>query len=471
MLESVDWKILMLFVFHFLGMAVGGGTRLLGEKFTCLICGQEDLTEEEMRSHVLLEHVECNICCPFCDLSGITNDEMTLHINKVHFDDLMSPIERTNEKENQEISEKDEKEVNQYSGREDVDKFGEEHGGAIPKILKHSHSLDQGSPHQSPKHTPGLKSSLSETNISKRGKLQLNFSSINVPGPSTSLQTFGSSSHTMRSSRSSHAIRSSSASQSFTGSNSFEGFNSIVNSNNGYETETTPSLISSRLRFQNSNHSDVIMEEPQAQDNNNLPLQPNLNQTLLPDINDNVEPDINSNMPAGFSCPLCQFITSSENVIQNHVNLAHVDILSPAKPMNNALGATRNNVDRNISSSSNSDISTREDAYKDEYPCPICMRIFSNSGELSLHVNQDHSSVFSPDKQDSDYVIPGTSYDLVSAGTSGLVCPICETTFRDRFKLEAHVNGHFSAEQTPGIAILTVLFPFHNPLPDDKILD
>lgn len=54
----------------------------------CEICGQEGLRDEEMRTHMLLMHIEGAISCPFCDLSEISADEMYLHVNSVHLDYL-----------------------------------------------------------------------------------------------------------------------------------------------------------------------------------------------------------------------------------------------------------------------------------------------------------------------------------------------------------------------------------------------
>uniref|UniRef100_T1JK96 Zinc finger-containing ubiquitin peptidase 1 n=1 Tax=Strigamia maritima TaxID=126957 RepID=T1JK96_STRMM len=54
----------------------------------CEICGQEGLRDEEMRTHMLLIHIEGATSCPFCDLSDISVDEMIVHVNSVHLDYL-----------------------------------------------------------------------------------------------------------------------------------------------------------------------------------------------------------------------------------------------------------------------------------------------------------------------------------------------------------------------------------------------
>ncbi|WAR08903.1 ZUP1-like protein, partial [Mya arenaria] len=421
---------------------------LLGEKFTCLICGQEGLSDEKMRNHVLVEHVENTVCCPFCDLAGITSDEMTLHINSVHFDDLAKQQTSGPGKQNGDLSCTAENGEDMNENKKlDPDTYGKAHGGAIPKTtgksLKHSHSLDQ-SPHRSPsRKSGGIKTSQSESNINRRGRLSLNFDIINEPGPSHS-----ASSEAIKASASAQSIRSSVSAQSMRMSTSYnDSFNGAFGSSVDLEPNNTQTV---RLRLQSSihNNNDVILEE--SQDNNNIPLQPNLNQVLQPDINDNVEPDINSNMPAAFSCPLCQFITSSENLIQAHVNMAHVDVLSPARPRSEAVGASASSA-ANSTRRGNTDISSTTQCsgvVKDEYPCPICLKIYDNVGELSLHVNQAHSQIFSPDRP------VGASSGEAVAGPSSFQCPVCGLELYERSRLEAHVNGHFSAEQTPIIFCL-----------------
>lgn len=54
--------------------------------YSCDICGQDGLNENDMKSHVLIAHVEGAVSCPFCDLEGTTAEEMTLHVNSQHLD-------------------------------------------------------------------------------------------------------------------------------------------------------------------------------------------------------------------------------------------------------------------------------------------------------------------------------------------------------------------------------------------------
>lgn len=52
---------------------------------TCEICGEE-LLLEDMKTHVLLNHLDDDMYCPLCSLSGVTFDELCLHISSAHPD-------------------------------------------------------------------------------------------------------------------------------------------------------------------------------------------------------------------------------------------------------------------------------------------------------------------------------------------------------------------------------------------------
>ncbi|XP_005158410.1 zinc finger-containing ubiquitin peptidase 1 isoform X2 [Danio rerio] len=52
----------------------------------CDICCEELLSEAEMKTHLLLSHMENLMACPFCSLSGVSYDELSFHINTAHTD-------------------------------------------------------------------------------------------------------------------------------------------------------------------------------------------------------------------------------------------------------------------------------------------------------------------------------------------------------------------------------------------------
>ena len=49
----------------------------------CEICSEDVASEAEMRTHLLI-HLENEMPCPFCSLSGVSYDELSLHINTAH---------------------------------------------------------------------------------------------------------------------------------------------------------------------------------------------------------------------------------------------------------------------------------------------------------------------------------------------------------------------------------------------------
>ncbi|CAH2252082.1 zinc finger with UFM1-specific peptidase domain [Pelobates cultripes] len=54
----------------------------------CDICTQEVSSVEDMKSHMLLAHVEHEVSCPLCTFSGLTYDELHFHMQTAHEDML-----------------------------------------------------------------------------------------------------------------------------------------------------------------------------------------------------------------------------------------------------------------------------------------------------------------------------------------------------------------------------------------------
>jgi len=55
--------------------------------FTCELCGEGGMSETAMKTHMYIAHVYNEVSCMFCDLRGVTAEEMTVHINSVHCSD------------------------------------------------------------------------------------------------------------------------------------------------------------------------------------------------------------------------------------------------------------------------------------------------------------------------------------------------------------------------------------------------
>ncbi|XP_069829751.1 zinc finger-containing ubiquitin peptidase 1 [Dendropsophus ebraccatus] len=54
----------------------------------CDICTQEVSCEDDMKSHLLLAHMEQDCHCPFCTVAGLTYDELSYHIDTAHADTM-----------------------------------------------------------------------------------------------------------------------------------------------------------------------------------------------------------------------------------------------------------------------------------------------------------------------------------------------------------------------------------------------
>lgn len=53
------------------------------------------MLEEDMKTHMLLTHLENDMHCPLCSLSGVSYDELCYHINNAHHEDQNSPRTRS----------------------------------------------------------------------------------------------------------------------------------------------------------------------------------------------------------------------------------------------------------------------------------------------------------------------------------------------------------------------------------------
>jgi hypothetical protein len=95
--------------------------------------------------------------------------------------------------------------------------------------------------------------------------------------------------------------------------------------------------------------------------------------------------------PELYPCPMCSWRTSSACDILQHVNSAHLDVLSPQG-----------------------------------FSCPVCALHVPTVAELDAHLNAEHS------------------------GEEEQCCPVCGMECSDASSLQLHVDGHFSSGHTPG---------------------
>ncbi|KAJ8315054.1 hypothetical protein KUTeg_007204 [Tegillarca granosa] len=313
----------------------------------------------------MMEHVEQDICCPFCDLSGITPNEMNLHINKVHLQEYFNSDEPT---ENRLVN------------------------GDYKKSDRSQSSKDSKSEDSSSGCDKENRNGASWIDPERRTRLSLDVKSLEPV-----LQ--------MRQNCADNIVKSGVTAACGSAQ-------SGLNLRSGEVSASAPPFI-------------------------------------IPDINDNVEPDINCNIPSEFCCPLCHFSTSSEGDIQSHVNREHVDILSPCKPPSGSSDPTdmdsSGSTDRNFLSVEHS---RNLQKLSSDNVCPICGMIVNTTQELEIHVNSKHSDILSPDKPYATSMSMSQSMESTD-WSDVMACPVCDQEFDDPGLLQLHVNGHFSAEQTP----------------------
>ena len=353
-----------------------GGTGVHVQLYTCEICGQDGLNEADMKSHVLIEHVESDITCPFCDLEGTTAEEMNWHINAEHLD-YLSPVNECNginpvpmdldTVTNGHAEIDNPQDVKVCTNGTDTDLAGPvSHTTKASDCLKPVHKISPGD----------------EEQTRKRAKL---FLDVTPASPSKSKPVVNDNT---------------------------SGVTIQINGHDSSDTNPTPTVLS----------------KPKVNGNNN--------------IRQEEEMDLgNINL---LKCPLCEWDTTSPGEITRHVNIQHLDILSPSRPRNMAV--TTDNENNVITMDTAKPSSSK-------YECPICGAPTESTTALELHVNSKHVDILSPDNPQVRKHI--SREDLNNESMH--YCPICGMEYADTTSLTAHVDGHFSAEQTPGKPFITPL--------------
>ncbi|KAK2146365.1 hypothetical protein LSH36_613g00004 [Paralvinella palmiformis] len=297
-------------------------------RYICDICGQEGLSDVDMKSHVLLEHVENQVSCPFCDLAGTTLEDMTLHVNSQHLD-LLTPS-----REDFEISAFGQL-TSCQNGDVDTDMVTETRLDEVPRDNNNLDQLTSGSSSSGSQLTdqnPSIKKC--DTDMTpKRARLHLEVPAITTQKPC---------------------------------------------SENNPESQKQTAVVDSQKRCPSPS----------------------------------------------YSCPLCGWTTSGSAEITHHVNVAHLDAMTPTK----------------MTSTDSADSVNNNNIARSPLECPMCSWVTEDSAELEQHVSVVHSDdLISPDVMSSD-----------SLGSPLLSCPVCGMECTDGISLQRHVDGHFSGTQTPG---------------------
>lgn len=165
--------------------------------------------------------------------------------------------------------------------------------------------------------------------------------------------------------------------------------------------------------------------------------------------------------PSPLLCPMCPYLSDSSNVLEEHINRAHFDPLSPsinngsysASSSSSALpSTTHSNPHRSTNASATNANGSRNSRQSNHdtltaLACPICCRAFESPSDLELHVNIEHRDILSP--ANAGDMSNGATNASAATATSGLTssyCPVCNISL-DRMQtqeMELHIEGHFA---------------------------
>ena len=344
--------------------------------YMCDICGQDGLSENEMRSHVLIEHVEGQISCPFCDLDGTTLEEMNAHVNVQHLEHLTPTKESMS-------------------------------GSDLPmETMTESSNCDS------------LKSS-------ETGKYSLmSTDSIETPRTDSAMSPISPMEITIT------EVQDSPKRHPFL-----------------FESDDARSMSSDGE--QSLKRAKLYLNVPQGTGSKLSQAAVKLESKFISDTSEKGFVSKGGGSPDKYSCPMCSWSCESPNEITRHVNVQHLDALTPSKSHGSIQMQTdseNNNISSALLTASTSSRMTKDSPFE----CPLCGLNMDSGSSLELHVNTRHSDILSP--ANSQVQTP------ISAGSSNSSpqssCPVCGMECSDSSSLQLHVDGHFSAEHTPGELLL-----------------
>lgn len=128
----------------------------------CDICCEELPSEAEMRTHLLLGHMENVMACPFCSLSGVSYDELSFHINTAHIEKDCNDMNATVVESGEQIS-------NDWIAKSPISTW--------TSSVKNTHKVSQASPpssgHPSSFRVNGMASPITGTTLSQETSTSL----------------------------------------------------------------------------------------------------------------------------------------------------------------------------------------------------------------------------------------------------------------------------------------------------------
>ena len=362
--------------------------------FTCDICTQEGLTEAEMRTHVLLQHVEGGITCPFCDLAETTLEQMNVHVNSVHLDYLsLNGGSRT------EVGKVEDGVASKYSSLDSSASAKTALSYAVSDEAGTSSSAEQSSLASTVQPIPWTTLSDDEMDDSDSSTLP------SAPGP---VKITNIESEEQSRKRAKLYLDVPASCPSVVTKTKFVPGNPNLNA---FTCPFCPWMTSCPKEIGqhvNAKHMDILSpakgKDASSSDASDLC---NNNKTEASNISSKQSvrsrsSSSASSSPDQYSCPICSWATTDAQRLERHVHTQHVDILSP--------GGTR----------------ARRGGGGG-----------GGGGVTPMSVGGGSSS---------------------SAGTGSgsplQMCPMCGMEFSDTDSLTQHADGHFSSEHTPGIIYL-----------------
>lgn len=404
--------------------------------YSCEICGQDGLSDEQMREHMDCVHIRGAVQCPFCDLStsDVTPSEMTLHVNTAHLEYL------TPEREDVCFLEDDglDSDFDSIWQLEKSAKEGLTNGvDDSPTRVKNLNCIHAArtalAEADSPMSTCTEMSDGSNCFSCQPTLLNKEVVAAAAAAAATSNPASCSSS----SSSPSHSKSSSSSTPPSSGA--IQKRPKII-TNNGNST-SSPSKSSLTL---NIKPWSAVLQPPEKAEEKLAPLASlNASNTSLADL---------------FQCPMCDHKDTDPVKLQEHVNRSHFDPASPIVVSNQNLSVAPNAAkDDNVTPSS--------------LPCPLCSSHYSNSLQLERHVNRDHSDILSPHvtkrRPTLNEMIPTSPTPSSASSSSSMAssakppkassspdwngnqeCPVCTMSgFLNQNQLAEHIDAHFSDDK------------------------
>ncbi|XP_071439130.1 zinc finger-containing ubiquitin peptidase 1-like [Hetaerina americana] len=392
--------------------------------YSCEICGVEGLNDEEMRSHMLVYHLEGAVSCPFCDLGDISADEMLLHVNSAHLEyltperELLAFIDDDEDDEDEEEEEVDEEAEEMEGGR-----YGTP-PDVPPNDLSHfrrenSNSRRSNEERRHLEHHHGLPSSFRngaamcpDPSPVKRGEMDNGDDDARVPNLVLPQE------------------------------DKANGWNDDNNNNNTNGDDV------SFMRGEKSDLPDpgVAGDRPgplAGAGSSGSPLRSALALNLggIASMSGSSR-GLGMGVPGGAGprperlgngvsvvrqCPLCPYRNEFPLRLEEHINRQHFDPTSPSFP-------------------ATSPVRSHAEDTPAVYDCPLCVRTFQNSPDLELHVNIEHKDILSPAKPSQ--VTPNAENWSES-------CPVCcMSGFKDNQEMASHIEEHFNSQKA-GVSPIT----------------